>query len=231
MARLPAGAAVRDGHLVMPLGDEQQEHKIELKRDGMIVVGAAVGTDAFVMQHIMSVVEQAVAKFSALHIVRAQNALLLLSGCLSAALGYILQVTPPRLALAAAKAWDAAMDAERARIASDPELGVTPTVGVDLQAMSDGRARLPLRMNGLGHTSAAMLSPIAFYAAYTQHVYYEPDSRGRLLLGELTHARTDLGFILPPAGLELLTAPEHMPREAHPKAAEIYHAGRARTRA
>ncbi len=84
----------------------------------------------------MSVVEQAVAKFSALHIVRAQNALLLLSGCLSAALGYILQVTPPRLALAAAQAWDAAMDAERARIASDPELGVTPTVGVDLQAMS-----------------------------------------------------------------------------------------------
>ena len=89
------------------------------------------------------------------------------------------------------------MDAERARIASDPELGVTPTVGADLQAMSDGRARLPLRMNGLGHTSAVMLSPIAFYAAYTQHVYYEPDSRGRLLLGELNHARNDLDLLLP----------------------------------
>lgn len=208
--RLPPGAVVRDGYLLMPLGVEQREHKIELKRDGTIVVGAAVGTDAFVMHHIRSVVDQAVTKFSALRIVQAQNALLLLSGCLSAALGYILQVTPPRLALAAAQAWDAAMDAERARIASDPELGVTPTVGADLQAMSDGRARLPLRMNGLGHTSAVMLSPIAFYAAYTQHVYYEPDSRGRLLLGELNHARNDLDLLLPPAGVELLTAPGDM---------------------
>jgi len=76
--------------------------------------------------------------------------------------------------------------------------------------MSDGRARLPLRMNGLGHKSAVMLSPIAFYAAYTQHVYYEPDSRGRLLLGELNHARNDLDLLLPPAGVELLTAPGDM---------------------
>jgi hypothetical protein len=53
----------------------------------------------------MSVVRQAVAKFSALRIVKAQNALLLLSGCLAAAaLGYIPQVTPPRLARAAAQA-------------------------------------------------------------------------------------------------------------------------------
>jgi hypothetical protein len=99
VTRLPPGAVVRDGYLLMPLGVEQHEHKIELKRDGTIDVDAAVGTDAFVMHHIMSVVDQAVTKFSALRIVQAQNALLLLSGCLYAALGYILpdsRSLPPR---------------------------------------------------------------------------------------------------------------------------------------
>ncbi len=93
-------------------GEHGHLDKIELKRDGTIIVGAAVGTDEFVMQHVMSVVRQAIAKFSALRIVKVQNALLLLSGCLAAALAYILQVTPPRLAIAAAQAWDKAMDAE-----------------------------------------------------------------------------------------------------------------------
>ena len=41
----------------------------------------------------------------------------------SLVLGYHLQVTPPRLALTAAQAWDAAVDAARLRIASDPALG------------------------------------------------------------------------------------------------------------
>ncbi len=104
------------------------------------------------MQHVISVVRQAIAKFSALGIVKAQNALLLLTGCLAAALGYILQVTPPRLAVAAAQAWDAAMDAERARIMSDPELGSVPEVCIDLQNMSNHKARLPFKMEGLGHT-------------------------------------------------------------------------------
>ena len=36
VTRLPPGAVVRDGYLLMPLGVEQHEHKIELKRDGMI---------------------------------------------------------------------------------------------------------------------------------------------------------------------------------------------------
>jgi hypothetical protein len=203
---------VRDGQLLLRVGDEQEHlHKIELKREGTIVVGAAVGTDDFVRLHIMSVVRQAVAKFSALRIVKAQTALLLLSGCLAAALGYILQVTPPRLARAAAQAWDAAVDQERIRIMSDPELGSAPAVGPDLQSMSDLKARLPFKMGGLGHTSAELLSPIAFYAAYTRHAWLERTSSQRHpLLTELQHARLELELVLPQIGLELLTTPDNM---------------------
>ena len=102
------------------------------------------------------------------------------------------------------------MDAERARIMSDPELGSVPEVGIDLQNISNHKARLPFKMEGLGHTSAVLLSPIAFYAAYTQHAFHEQSSRGRLLLGELQHAGAELQLTLPDAGLELLTAPADM---------------------
>ena len=54
------------------------------------------------------------------------------------------------------------MDAARARIASDPSVGRAPAVGPALQALSDAKARLPLKMRGLGQTSAVLLSPIAF---------------------------------------------------------------------
>ncbi len=77
-------------------------------------------------------------------------------------------MTPPRLALAAAQAWDAAVDAARLRIASDPALGRAPLVGAALLDLSVRTARLPLKSGGLGHTSAVLLSPIAFYAAYSQ---------------------------------------------------------------
>jgi hypothetical protein len=57
-----------------------------------------------------------------------------------------LQVTPPRLALAAAHAWDAAVDAARLRIASDPALGRAPQVGAALLDIADRKARLPLKI-------------------------------------------------------------------------------------
>jgi hypothetical protein len=105
---------------------------VVLKRDGTLVVGAAVGTDQFVQDHLLAIVRQNVRKIEALHLLDPQSALLLLSGCLALVLGYHLQVTPPRLALAAAQAWDAAVDAARLRIASDPALGRAPLVGAAL---------------------------------------------------------------------------------------------------
>jgi hypothetical protein len=57
---------------------------VKLKRDGIVVVGGAVGSDDFARRHFMGVPE---------NWLRMQNALLLLSGCLSTALTYHLQVT------------------------------------------------------------------------------------------------------------------------------------------
>ncbi len=104
------------------------------------------------------IVRQNVRKIEALHLLDPQFALLLLSGCLALVLGYHLQVTPPRLALAAAQAWDAAVDAARLRIASDPALGRAPLVSAALLDLSARKARLPLKSGGLGHTSAVLLS-------------------------------------------------------------------------
>ena len=211
---LPLGSVVSHTHVFV--GDGPDRHKVELKRDGMIVVGAAVGSDDFVRRHIMGVVLRATRKLAALSLLDAQNALLLLSGCLSTALTYHLQVTPPRLAAAAAQAWDDAMDAARARIMSEPSVGVVPVVGPALQALSDGKARLPLKKGGLGHTSAAMLSPAAFYATYTQHAFHEQVGPDRMLVQELDFARALLTPSLPQAALELLADPCVMRLKAPP---------------
>jgi hypothetical protein len=108
------------------------------------------------------------------------------------------------------------MDAARARILCDPAVGRTPTVGPALQALSDAKARLPLKMRGLGQTSAALLSPIAFYAAYTQHAYAEQGCRTRLLRAELNHALQELQLRLPAIGLELLAQPDDLGTAAPP---------------
>ena len=131
------------------LAPEDVPDGVEIKRDGTVVVGAAVGTDQFVQEHLQAIVRQNTRKFDALYLLDPQSALLLLSGCLTPALGYHLQVTPPRLALAAAQAWDAAVDAARMRIASDPALGRAPQVGAALLDLSDKKARLPLKCGGL----------------------------------------------------------------------------------
>ncbi len=56
---------------------------VMLKRDGALVVGAAVGTDQFVQDHILAIVRQNVRKIEALYLLNPQSALLLLSGCLA----------------------------------------------------------------------------------------------------------------------------------------------------
>ncbi len=179
---------------------------VVLKRDGTLVIGAAVGTDQFVHDHLLAIVRQNVPKIEALYLLDPQSALLLLSGCLALVLGYHLQVTPPRLALAAAQAWDAAVDAARLRTASDPALGRAPLVGAALLNLSVCKARLPLKSGGLGHISAVLLSPIAFYAAYSQHAlkFLDEGARTRLLERELVSAAAVLRDVLPPIGLELI---------------------------
>ncbi len=91
-----------------------------------------------------------------------------------------------------------------------------PVVGPALQALSDGKARLPLKKGGLGHTSAAMFSPAAFYATYTQHAFHEQVGPDRMFMQELDFARALLTPSLPQAALDLLADPcvQGAPREA-----------------
>ena len=175
---------------------------VDIRRDGTVVVGAAVGTDRFVQDHLMAIVCSNAAKLTALELVDPQSALLLLSSCLVPVLGYHLQVTPPRLALAAAHAWDAAIDAARSRIMSDPTLGRAPRVGDALQDLADRKARLPLKKGGLGHYSAVLLSPISFYAAYAHHASLDAGTRSRLRLRELALTMAALSDLLPKAVLD-----------------------------
>ena len=126
-------------------------------------------------------------------------------------------MTPPRLALAAAQAWDAAVDAARLRIASDPALGRAPQIGAALQDLADRKARLPLKCGGLGQTSAVLLSPIAFYATYSQHAFLEQGTRARLLQRELAFAAGELRTILPPAGLELVVPIDDLGADKPPR--------------
>ena len=174
----PGTPAPVDAHGTAPEG-------IEFLVEGTIVVGAAVGTDAFVAAHVRSVVDAALHKCLALCHLDAQSALLLLSACLVPALGYHLQVTPPRLAAVAVDAWDAGLDAARSRILSDPALGQTPEVGVGLQQQSHKKARLPFKLGGVGHYSAAIISLTGFYASYAQHVALSAVPDERLLRREL----------------------------------------------
>ena len=80
-------------------------------------------------RHIIDIVRGNTAKPDALTSVDPQCVLLLLSGCLVSTLGYHLQVTPPRLAVDAAREWDSAVDAAR-------------QVGLALQLLANRKARL-----------------------------------------------------------------------------------------
>ncbi len=77
-------------------------------------------------------------------------------------------------------------------------------VGAALLDLSARKARLPLKSGGLGHTSAVLLSPIAFYAAYCQHAFLDEGTRTRLLERELVPTAAVLRDVLPLVGLELV---------------------------
>ena len=68
---------------------------------------------------------------------------------------------------------------------ANPEFGREPIVGAALQQLTDRKARLPLKLRGLGHYSAELLSPICFYASCAHHASLDRGTRQRLLLTEL----------------------------------------------
>ena len=158
---------------------------LEVTHEGMVVVGAAIGTDAFIKSHIDSAIGTLIQRLKSVAHLDPQCALLLQSKCLANSVGYSFQVTPPRLAMDAAAAWDEAMDACRNLTLTNPEYGATPFTGTGLQSLADRKAKLPHKLGGLAHTSAVLLAPIAFYSTYCQHACLDKGTRKRLLKAEL----------------------------------------------
>ena len=72
---------------------------LPVTRDGLVMVGAAIGEDDFVSAHILKVVKNATLKLSPLSDIDPQAAHAMLVSCPMHALGYHTQVTPPRLAV------------------------------------------------------------------------------------------------------------------------------------
>jgi hypothetical protein len=158
---------------------------LPVTRDGLVMVGAAIGEDDFVSAHILKVVKNATLKLSPLSDIDPQAAHVMLVSCPMHALGYHTQVTPPRLAVEAFSLWDSSVAKVRNAILSNPSFGRTPAVGADLARLADTKASLPRYLNGLGHISMALISPIAYYAAYSIHASLDKGTRRRLLLAEL----------------------------------------------
>ena len=55
------------------LAPEDVPDGVEIKRDGTVVVGAAVGTDQFVQEHLQAIVRQNTRKFDALYLLDPQT--------------------------------------------------------------------------------------------------------------------------------------------------------------
>ena len=125
---------------------------------------------ALVRKHVGAVVNSYRKKFQALTRLDPQSSLLLLSSSLVPAIGYLLQVTPPELIHQAAFDWDNLVDEARAQCATLSDGGRVPQVGTDLLLASNMKARLPFRLDGLGHFSAVRLSPIAFFASVRNYL-------------------------------------------------------------
>ena len=155
--------------LLLQPGRGEEEFKnvlpgLEISDEGMVVVGAPIGTDAYVEEQTVKIVQQAVARMDALKKVGAQAALYLQSKCLASSVTYLLQVTEPRLSAPAARLWDKGME-DLLIDTLNRGTGTAPELGKDLLRRALNLAKLPMKNGGLGHTSASLLKDAAWLAS------------------------------------------------------------------
>ena len=90
-----------------------------------------------------------------------------------------------------------------------------------VQLNADNKARLPNRFGGLGHTSAVLIAPVAFYSSYAHHVALDKTKSKHLLAPEvnfcLDHIQkevprktSDLLELLPKSSLDMWRKPEYL---------------------
>ena len=69
---------------------------LQTTHDGLLLVGAAIGTDDFIRAHVGDKVDRLYTKLKLATELEAQNAHTLMTKCTQYGLGYIVQVTPRR---------------------------------------------------------------------------------------------------------------------------------------
>jgi hypothetical protein len=138
--------------------------------EGLVVVGVPIGTDAFVTAFSLSKAADALHRGNSLLPLAEEQpkmALNLLGCCINTAMDYCGRTIPPQLLLQAALVFDKGIDDLRIQIMSPPGATFAPASEKRF-ALGTQIAQLPLRHGGMGHTSARVKCPPAYYAATLQ---------------------------------------------------------------
>ena len=140
---------------------------VQVVRDGLVIAGAAIGTDDFVIQHFTQAVEDyglSLAKLDDLSHVKPVCGMVLLGRCFTKVLSYLVRVTPTVLVSGLIERADALTAAAR-YAALTPEGVSGPDCTDGRLHRADAVAALPLRSGGFGHTPLALSAPGAFYSS------------------------------------------------------------------
>merc|ERR1712083_1258446 len=89
--------------------------------------------------------------------------------------------------------------------------GNKPKCSEFIQSNADRKARLPSRFGGLGHTSATLIAPIAFYSSYAHHGKLDKPKTKHLLAPEIKFCLEHIREKIPESSSELL---ELLPKSA-----------------
>ena len=143
---------------------------VKVVRDGLVVAGAAIGTEDFVHCHFAHAVEDyrlSLAKLEPLSRSRPVCGMVLLGKSFIKKLYYLVKVTPPSIVA------DLILEADaltaQARLAALTPDGITPPqCPVDRARRADDIAALPLRSGGFGHTPLALTAPAAFLSSFAR---------------------------------------------------------------
>ena len=196
----------------------QPPNGLNITYKGIILVGAPIGIDSFVQKHTHNLINILANKLNIATQMEPQMAHILLTKSFQHGLGYALQVTSPSVIGKELAIHDRNMDKYRNAILSKLSMGKIPKCSKTIQLNADNKARLPNRFGGLGHTSAVLIAPVAFYSSYAHHVALDKTKSKHLLAPEvnfcLDHIRkevpwktSDLLELLPKSFLDMWRKP------------------------
>jgi hypothetical protein len=155
-------------HLLIPLDapDPNPALKLQPTRRGVVVAGAPIGSDAFMLEHAQTKVELGSKRIAAIGTLcpnEPQMAMRLLGTTVSNILGYYVRVTPPHITAQIAVPFDWALHNARMDCLKG-ESGTVPSCSPTRTERAKTIAGLPIRNGGLGHTPLATQVPGAFLA-------------------------------------------------------------------